>query len=303
MATLIDGESLAAEIRDEVAAGVEQLRGNGVVPTLATVLIGDDPAAQTYVSLKQADCEEVGIETVDPTVTADVQQSDATETIRKLNADPAVHGILLQLPLPTQLDDRALIEEIAPQKDVDGLHPENLGRLVAGRPRYKPCTPHGIQLLLAAAGVDPAGSHAVVVGRSNIVGKPLAGLLFQKAPGGNATTTVCHSRTENLKAHTRQADILVAAMGRPEAIGPTHVTEDTTVIDVGINRVERNGSETLVGDVDFAAVSDRVEAITPVPGGVGPMTRALLLYNTLKAASRQSGVTLDLDLDTRLRCV
>lgn len=301
MATLIDGERLAAEIREEVRTGVEQLRAAGVEPTLATVLIGDDPAAQTYVSLKQSDCEEVDIDTVDPTVDAAVEQSEATAVLTALNEDPSVHGVLLQLPLPEQLAARTLIRQIDPQKDVDGLHPENLGRLVAGQPRFKPCTPHGIQLLLAAAGVELAGSHAVIVGRSNIVGKPLAGLLFQKSPGGNATTTVCHSQTQDLQAHTRQADILVVAMGHPEAIGPEHVTEGTAVIDVGINRVERNGTDRLVGDVDFEAVKERVDAITPVPGGVGPMTRAMLLYNTVKAASRQSGVALDIDVDTRLR--
>lgn len=301
MATLIDGERLAAEIREEVRTGVEQLRAAGVEPTLATVLIGDDPAAQTYVSLKQSDCEEVDINTVDPTVDAAVEQSEATAVLTALNEDPSVHGVLLQLPLPEQLAARTLIRQIDPQKDVDGLHPENLGRLVAGQPRFKPCTPHGIQLLLAAAGVELAGSHAVIVGRSNIVGKPLAGLLFQKSPGGNATTTVCHSQTQDLQAHTRQADILVVAMGHPEAIGPEHVTEGTAVIDVGINRVERNGTDRLVGDVDFEAVKERVDAITPVPGGVGPMTRAMLLYNTVKAASRQSGVALDIDVDTRLR--
>lgn len=303
MATIIDGKTLAAEIRTEVAAGVDQLRDAGVVPTLATVLIGDDPAAQTYVSLKQADCDEVGIETVDPTVAPTVRQDEATQVLTELNADSAVHGILLQLPLPDQLATRPLIEHIAPQKDVDGIHPENIGRLVAGRPRYKPCTPHGIQLLLASAEVQTGGRHAVVVGRSDIVGKPLANLLIQNAPGGNATTTVCHSRTTDLAAYTRQADILVVAIGQPEAIGPEHVTEGTTVIDVGINRIERDGTETLVGDVDFAAVHDQVHAITPVPGGVGPMTRALLLYNTVQAAARQRDVELELDIDTRLRCV
>ncbi|QZP37929.1 tetrahydrofolate dehydrogenase/cyclohydrolase catalytic domain-containing protein [Halobaculum magnesiiphilum] len=292
--TDIDGNAVAAEIRDGVADCVETLKRAGVEPALATVLMSDDPASETYVSMKQNDCEEVGIDGIHVDVDDDAPAEELYDTVDELNADDSVHGVLVQMPVVDQVDTRRVLRSVDPAKDVDGFHPENVGRLVAGNPRFKPCTPHGIQRLLAAAGVDPEGKEAVVVGRSDIVGKPMANLLFGRGEGGNATTTVCHSRTDDLASHTRRADIVVAAAGIPEFITADMISEGATVIDVGINRVERDGESTLVGDVAYDEVADKAGAITPVPGGVGPMTRAMLLYNTVKAASEQHGVEIDL---------
>ncbi|GAA0258342.1 tetrahydrofolate dehydrogenase/cyclohydrolase catalytic domain-containing protein [Halobaculum roseum] len=292
--TDIDGNAVAAEIRDGVAECVETLQREGVEPALATVLMSDDPASETYVSMKQNDCEEVGIRGIHVDVDDDAPAQELYDTVDELNADDSVHGILVQMPVVDQVDTRRVLRSVNPAKDVDGFHPENVGRLVAGNPRFKPCTPHGIQRLLAAADVDSEGKEAVVVGRSDIVGKPMANLLFGRGEGGNATTTVCHSRTDDLASHTRRADIVVAAAGIPEFITADMISEDATVIDVGINRVERDGESTLVGDVAYDEVADKAGAITPVPGGVGPMTRAMLLYNTVKAASEQHGVEIDL---------
>jgi methylenetetrahydrofolate dehydrogenase (NADP+)/methenyltetrahydrofolate cyclohydrolase len=257
--------------------------------------MSDDPAGETYVSMKQSDCEEVGIEALDIEIDPGADAEELYDTVDDLNADGNVNGILVQMPVPDHVADRQVLRAIDPRKDVDGFHPENVGRLVAGDARYKPCTPHGVQKLIDAAGVDTEGKEAVVVGRSDIVGKPMANLLIQKAPGGNATTTVCHSRTEDLAAKTREADILVAAAGVPEMIDGEMVKEGATVIDVGINRVDADTEKgyELVGDVDFESAKERAGAITPVPGGVGPMTRAMLLYNTVKA----TGLQHDLDLD------
>ncbi|MFC7098752.1 tetrahydrofolate dehydrogenase/cyclohydrolase catalytic domain-containing protein [Halobaculum marinum] len=292
--TDIDGNAVAAEIRSGVADCVDTLTDAGVEPALATVLMSDDPASETYVSMKQNDCEEVGMRGIHVDVDDDAPAEELYDTIDELNDDPEVHGILVQLPVPDHVDTQRVLRAIDPAKDVDGFHPENVGRLVGGNARFKPCTPHGIQRLLAAADVDPEGKEAVVVGRSDIVGKPIANLLFGRGEGGNATTTVCHSRTENLAEHTRRADIVVAAAGVPEMITADMVSEGATVIDVGINRVERDGESTLVGDVDYDDVAGKAGAITPVPGGVGPMTRAMLLYNTVKAASEQHDVDIDL---------
>jgi methylenetetrahydrofolate dehydrogenase (NADP+)/methenyltetrahydrofolate cyclohydrolase len=258
--------------------------------------MSDDPASETYVSMKQRDCEEVGIDGIHVEIDADAPAEELFDTVEDLNTDDAVHGILVQMPVPEHVDTRRVLRSIDPEKDVDGFHPENVGRLVAGHARYKPCTPHGIQKLLESAGVDPEGKDAVVVGRSDIVGKPLANLLIQKAPGGNATVTVCHSRTRDLAAKTRGADILVAAAGVPEMIDGSMVQEGATVVDVGVNRVDADTEKgyELVGDVEFESAREKAGAITPVPGGVGPMTRAMLLYNTVKAASRQTGVEVDL---------
>ncbi|WP_436935414.1 bifunctional methylenetetrahydrofolate dehydrogenase/methenyltetrahydrofolate cyclohydrolase [Halovenus marina] len=296
MADRIDGNEVASEIRSALADSVERLADADERPTLATVLMSPDPASETYVSMKQRDCEELGIQTRDIELELDAPASDLFDVIAELNGDPDVNAILVQSPVPDHVDYREVIERIDPEKDVDGFHPENIGRLVAGYPRYKPCTPHGIQKLLEAEGVDTEGKDAVVVGRSRIVGKPMANLFIQKAPGGNATTTVCHSRTDNLAEKTRQADILVAAAGVPEFIDGSMVSEGTVVIDVGINRVDADTEKgyELVGDVDFESVEPQVDAITPVPGGVGPMTRAMLLYNTVKATSRQSGIDVEL---------
>ena len=290
MTDVIDGNAVAQGIRDDLRASIDQLEAEDVTPTLATVLMSDDPASETYVSMKQDDCEEVGIEAIDVEIDSDAPAEELFETIDELNADENVDGILVQMPVPEHVDKRAVLEAIDPEKDVDGFHPENVGRLVAGNARYKPCTPHGIQKLLATAGVDTEGKDAVVVGRSDIVGKPMANLLLQKAEGGNATVTVCHSRTEDLAARTREADIVIAAAGVPEMIDGEMLGDGATVIDVGINRVDADNEKgyELVGDVDYESAEEVAGAITPVPGGVGPMTRAMLLWNTVKAASLQT---------------
>lgn len=296
MTTLIDGEAVAEALRGDLASSVKTLADADQRPTLATVLMSPDPASETYVQMKQDDCEELGIGTRDIELDTDAPAEDLFEVIDDLNADEDVDAILVQSPVPDHVDYRRVIERLDPMKDVDAFHPENVGRLVAGYPRYKPCTPHGIQRLLADIDVETAGSHAVVIGRSRIVGRPMANLFIQRAAGGNATTTVCHSRTEDLAAQTKQADILVAAAGVPELIDEEMVSPGTVVIDVGINRqsADTESGYELVGDVDFEAVKDTAQAITPVPGGVGPMTRAMLLYNTVKAASLQSGVDVTL---------
>ncbi len=287
---IIDGEALAAEIREGVAEAVDQFAAAGVTPGLATVLMSTDSASETYVEMKQRDCEEVGIDGIHVEVEPDAPAQELFDRIEELNTGEAANGILVQMPLPDHVDERAAQAAVDPAKDVDGFHPENVGRLVGGDPRFRPCTPHGVQRLLADAGVDTEGADVVVVGRSNIVGRPLANLLTRRAEDGNATVTVCHSRTADLGAHTQRADVVVAAAGVPELIGRADVTPDTTVIDVGINRVERDGESTLVGDADFDALDGYVDAITPVPGGVGPMTRAMLLYNTVLATREQTGV-------------
>jgi methylenetetrahydrofolate dehydrogenase (NADP+)/methenyltetrahydrofolate cyclohydrolase len=290
MTEIIDGKAVAAEIREGVTEAVEEFAAEDVTPGLATVLMEVDPASETYVKMKQRDCEEVGINGIHVEVAPDAPAEELHETIRELNDDDAVNGILVQTPLPEHVDEREAMGQIDPAKDVDGFHPENVGRMVAGEPRFRPCTPHGVQRLLDAADVETEGAEVTIVGRSNIVGRPLANLLSRRAEDGNATVTLCHSRTKNLAEHTKRADILVAAAGVTEMIGADMVTEDTVVIDVGINRVERDGESTLVGDTDFDELNGTVKAITPVPGGVGPMTRAMLLYNTIKATTEQTGV-------------
>ncbi|MFC6989112.1 tetrahydrofolate dehydrogenase/cyclohydrolase catalytic domain-containing protein [Haloplanus sp. GCM10025708] len=296
MTETIDGNAVAEEIRAGLDSAVGTLADAGVTPSLATVLMSDDPASETYVSMKQRDCEEVGIDAVDVELDPDAPADDLYETVDELNADPSVHGVLVQMPVPDHVEKSSVLRRIDPMKDVDGFHPENVGRLVAGDPRYKPCTPHGIQKLLDHAGVDPEGKDVVVLGRSDIVGKPMANLLLQKAEGGNATVTVCHSRTQNLAEKTRNADVLVAAVGVPELVDGSMLSPGVVVVDVGVNRVDADNDKgyELVGDVDFDSAVEKASAITPVPGGVGPMTRAMLLYNTVKAASLQEGVAVDL---------
>ncbi len=295
--TVIDGEAVAAALRSELQSRVHELADAGQRPTLATVLMSPDPASETYVEMKQQDCEELGIAARDVELPTDAPEERLFATIDELNADPEVDGVLVQAPVPEHVDYRRVVERIDPLKDVDAFHPENVGRLVAGYPRYKPCTPHGVQRLLAAADVDPAGKRAVIVGRSRIVGKPMANLFVQNAPGGNATTTVCHSRTEDLATQTRQADILVAAAGVPELIDGSMLSPGVVVIDVGINRVEgAEGGGELVGDVAFESAREKASAITPVPGGVGPMTRAMLLYNTVKATTLRTDVDVEIEL-------
>ena len=297
MTEIIDGNAVAESVRGDVAAAVDELEAAGVTPRLATVLMSTDPASETYVSMKQNDCEEVGIATVDAELDPEAPAEELYDTIEELNADDDVDGVLVQMPTPDHVDSGRVLRSLDPEKDVDGLHPENIGRLVAGETRYKPCTPHGVQVLLEAAGVDPEGKEAVVVGRSRLVGKPMANLLIQKTDGGNATTTVCHSRTADLAARTREADILVAAAGVPGMIDASMVKDGAVVVDVGINQVDADNEKgyELVGDVDFESATEQASAITPVPGGVGPMTRAMLLYNTVNAAALQSGVDSVLD--------
>jgi methylenetetrahydrofolate dehydrogenase (NADP+)/methenyltetrahydrofolate cyclohydrolase len=296
MTEVIDGNAVASEIRESLSESIDALAEAGVTPGLATVLMSDDPASETYVSMKQRDCEEVGIDGIHVEIDSDAPAEELYDTIDELNADSSVHGILVQMPLPDHVDERRVLRSIDPVKDVDGFHPENVGRLVAGKDRYRPCTPHGVQKLFEAYDIETEGADAVIVGRSNIVGKPLANLLLQKAPDGNATVTVCHSRTEDLEAKTRNADIVVAAAGLPEFIDGEMISEGATVIDVGINRVDADTEKgyELVGDVDYESAKAKAGAITPVPGGVGPMTRAMLLYNTVKAAGLQEDLAVEL---------
>ena len=286
-AKILDGKALAEEIRGEVATGVAEMQQkHGVTPGLAAVLVGDDPASAIYVRNKRRACDEVGMVSDTFLMPADSTNEQVLARVQALNGDPRFHGILVQLPMPPQIDERLIIESLDPTKDVDGLHPFNVGKLVQGRADFVPGTPAGIQQILLRNGHDPAGANVVVCGRSNIVGKPMALLLMQRADGANATVTVCHTRTKNLAEITRQADILVAAIGRPSAITVDMVKEGAVVIDVGINRVDDASQKRgyrLEGDVDFDAVSEKASAITPVPGGVGPMTIAMLLVNTLTA--------------------
>ena len=292
-AELIDGKRIAAKVRAEVAEGVAALgRSHGTTPGLAVVLVGDDPASAVYVRSKTTAAAEVGMEAQDFSMPADVSEDDLLARLRHLNEDPAVHGILVQLPLPAHIDRDTVMNAISPDKDVDGLHPFNAGLLAQGKPRFVPATPAGIQQMLLRTGRDPSGRHAVVLGRSDIVGRPVSVLLAQRGSGADATVTVCHTRTRDLASITRQADILIAAMGQPRMITADMVSDGVVVIDVGVNRVdapERKRGYRLVGDVDFDAVSEKADAITPVPGGVGPMTIAMLLDNTLKAARLAAG--------------
>lgn len=277
MAKILDGKAVAAEVRAEVAAGVPELKARGVSVRLDVILAGEDPASVTYVAMKQRDSAEVGIDSRVHRFPDNVPQEELATLVGDLNGDPAVSGFFMQLPLPDGLDPVPLISRIDPAKDVDGLSPESVGRLAVGLPSLLPCTPHGIVRLLKANGVELSGAEAVVVGRSNLVGKPLAQLLLRE----NATVTVCHSRTRDLPSVTRRADVLVAAAGRREMVGAEHVKEGAAVVDVGIHRREEGG---LVGDVRFEEVEPVAAWISPVPGGVGPMTRAMLLHNALQAA-------------------
>ncbi len=282
MAEILDGKAVAARMRSEIAEGVAELKSRGVLVRLDVVLVGDDPASATYVRMKQRDCEEVGIESRAHRFAANVSEKELAALVEELNADPHVSGFFIQLPLPEGLDAMPLVSAIDPSKDVDGLSPLNAGRLSIGLPSLLPCTPHGVIQLLTRSGVEIAGKETVVIGRSDLVGKPLAQLLLRE----NATVTVCHSRTRDLPEVTRRAELLVVAAGRREMIGAEYVKEGSAVVDVGIHGREGGG---LVGDVRFDEVEPVASHITPVPGGVGPMTRAMLLYNTLQAARVGSG--------------
>lgn len=289
-ATIISGNEIARALRDELNERVAGLAGEGLVPGLATVLAGDDPASRLYVGMKNRAAAEAGIHSRQITLPESTGEEELLALIAELNADSAIHGILVQLPLPRRIDESRVLLAIDPDKDVDGFHPVNVGRLATGDPNVlAPCTPRGVIEMLLRSGVDPSGRHVVVVGRSNIVGKPMALLLLRRAPGGNATVSVAHSRTADLGALTRTADVLIVAVGRPNTITRDMVKPGVTVIDVGTNRVDdptRERGYRVVGDVDFEGVSEVAAAITPVPGGVGPMTIAMLLANTVEAAVR-----------------
>ena len=290
MANILDGTALSKEIRSEVAESTLNLKTlHNLTPGLAAVLVGDDPASAVYVRNKGRACDEVGIFSEVFRLPKDTTQESVLDLVEDLNRDDRFHGILVQLPLPGQINETTIIEHIAPSKDVDGIHPFNLGKLTQGIPEFIPGTPAGVQQLLVRNGYDPAGKHVVICGRSNIVGKPLATLLTQRSDGSNATVTVCHTRTNNITDFTKRADIVVAAIGRPKAITADMLKPGCIVIDVGINRVEdasRKSGYRLIGDVDYENILPICEAITPVPGGVGPMTIAMLLVNTVKAAEK-----------------
>ncbi len=287
---MIDGAAIAASIRAEVARHVKALRVRGVRPGLAVILVGDDPASQVYVRMKGRACEEAGMHSITMRLDASTSQDELLTQIDALNADPTIHGILVQMPVPKQIDPERVVRRIRPEKDVDGFHPINVGKVFIGeRDGFSPATPAGVLQLLLRSAVDPAGKHCVIIGRSNIVGKPMASLLVQNAPGGNATVTICHSHTRDLAGHAKRADILIVAIGRPRMVTADMVKPGAVVVDVGVNRVEDRTAKkgyTLVGDVDFDGVRTVASKITPVPGGVGPMTISMLLSNTTRAAER-----------------
>jgi methylenetetrahydrofolate dehydrogenase (NADP+)/methenyltetrahydrofolate cyclohydrolase len=287
-AEIIDGKRIAEEIKREVVAAVRDLQSRyGIVPGLGAVIVGDYPASQVYVNMKRKACDEVGMFSQTTKLQANATREDVLATIDRLNADARIHGILVQLPIPEHLDEFEVVKQISPEKDIDGLHPENVARLAHGRDGFIPCTPYGVREMLVRSGVKISGARAVVVGRSNLVGRPMAQLLLQKGARGDATVCVCHSRTRDLAAVCREADILIVAMGRPKFVTADMVKPGAVVVDVGINRVEdptHPKGYRLVGDVDFQKVKEVAGSITPVPGGVGPMTIAMLLKNTLLAA-------------------
>ncbi len=282
MEKIIDGKVIAAKLREEIAAGVGSLKTRGVTPGLAVVLVGDDPASQVYVSMKEKACATAGIFSDEHKLPAETTEAQLLALIDALNRDERIDGILVQLPLPEQIDESKILEAISPTKDVDGFHPYNVGRLVTGNPLFQPCTPYGIMKMIEHTGIDLTGKEVVVVGRSNIVGKPVALMCLAR----HATVTICHSRTRDLAAQVAKADVVIAAVGRAEMIKGAWIKPGAVVIDVGVNRV---GDRKLVGDVEFDAALERAGAITPVPGGVGPMTITMLLYNTLESARRRAG--------------
>ncbi len=292
-AQIIDGKQVAADMRDQLKAKVAELKDKGIVPGLAVVLVGDDPASRSYVTAKEKACDNIGIYSEDIRLPDQTSQDELMALIDKLNKNDKINGILVQLPLPKHLDENEVLLAIDPSKDVDGFHPVNVGKMMLGQKAFLPCTPHGVIQLLLKSNVKIEGAEAVIVGRSNIVGKPLANMLIQKSPTGNATVTVCHTRTKNLADHTRKADILIAAAGAPNMITADMVKAGAVVIDVGVNRVDdptKKRGYRLTGDVDFEAVKEKASLITPVPGGVGPMTITMLLYNTVESAEKAAGL-------------
>ena len=292
-AQLIKGAEVAAQIREELKKEIAELKEkHNVVPGLVTVLVGADPASQVYVGAKEKTSKELGIYSERYDLPETTTQKELIDLINKLNNDPKINGILVQLPLPKHLNEEQVLYAIDPKKDVDGFHPVNVGKLMIGEPDYLPCTPAGIQQLLIRSGTQIEGAEVVVVGRSNIVGKPIANILLQKAPGANATVTICHTRTRDMAFHTRRADILIVAAGKAKAITGDMVKEGAIVIDVGVNEIGKTaeGKRILSGDVDFESVSQKAKAITPVPGGVGPMTITMLMMNTVRAAKVAAGI-------------
>jgi methylenetetrahydrofolate dehydrogenase (NADP+)/methenyltetrahydrofolate cyclohydrolase len=292
-ARIIDGKQVAAQMRAELKDEVTRLKQRGIVPGLGVILVGDDPASKSYVIGKERACEEIGIYSDSNHLPTSASQKEVLSLVQRMNKDPKIHGILVQLPLPKHIKESNVLLAIDPAKDVDGIHPVSVGKMVMGETAFLPCTPHGVIQLLVRSGVKIEGSHVVIVGRSNLVGKPLANMLIQKSAAGNATVTVCHTRTKDLAYHTRQADILVAAAGHPRTITADMVKDDVVVIDVGVNRIPdmtKKAGFRLVGDVDFEAVKEKASLITPVPGGVGPMTITMLLYNTVASAKRAAGL-------------
>jgi methylenetetrahydrofolate dehydrogenase (NADP+)/methenyltetrahydrofolate cyclohydrolase len=290
-AKIIDGKAISQQIRGELKSEVEDLIRKGVKPGLGVILAGENPASQIYVRNKERACEKIGIYTLTKRLPAEISEEELLSEIEQWNGDSSIHGILVQLPLPKHIDEHRVIESVAPEKDVDGFHPYSVGRMVLGTPRFLPCTPAGIQELLLRSGVPTDGKHVVIVGRSNIVGKPLCNILLQKTKGANATVTICHTGTPDISHFTRQADILVVAAGRPEVVKGDMIKEDTVVVDVGVNRVDdatQDKGYRIVGDVEFESARQVARAITPVPGGVGPMTIAMLLRNTVMACRFQS---------------
>ena len=289
-AQIIDGKKLAAETRAEIAAGVAALKAEkGVTPGLAVILVGDNPASVSYVTAKEKACREAGMYSREIRLPAETPEQVVVETVKALNADPAIHGILVQLPLPKGFDEKKVVAAIAAEKDVDGFTPVNVGRMLIGEDCFLPCTPHGIVKLIEVTGMDIAGKHAVVIGRSNIVGKPVAALLARKGPHANATVTLCHTGTPDLSVYTKTADVVVVAAGRPNTLTGDMLKPGAVVIDVGVNRVPdatKPKGYRLCGDADFASCAEVAAAITPVPGGVGPMTITMLLWNTLESARK-----------------
>ena len=292
-AKIISGTEISKAIREELKAEVDELREkHGVVPGLVTILVGSDPASQVYVGQKEKTSKNLGIYSERYDLPADSSEADVLALVEKCNNNPKINGILVQLPLPKHIKESKILYAIDPDKDVDGFHPVNVGKMLIGEPCYLPCTPHGILELLERSGVKTSGAEAVVLGRSNIVGKPIANLLLQKRPAGNATVTLCHTRTKDVAFHTRRADILVVATGVPKTVTGDMVKEGVVVIDVGVNRIgeTKDGKAILAGDVDFESVKEKAAAITPVPGGVGPMTITMLMKNTVQAAKQAAGL-------------
>ena len=289
-AEIIDGKLIASEIREDLKKEVLELKASGITPGLGVILVGDDPASRSYVTAKERACDNLGLYSDNVKLPIETTEKDLLALVDKMNKDPKIDGILVQLPLPKHIDTDKVIMSIIPEKDVDGFHPQSIGKMIMGKDTFLPCTPHGIIKLLLHSNVKVEGANVVVVGRSNIVGKPVANLLLAKSEGGNATVTICHSRTKNMAEITRRADILIAAIGKPEFITGDMIKDGAVVIDVGVNRVDDSTKKRgyrLVGDVEYKTASEKASKITPVPGGVGPMTITMLMYNTVNSANKR----------------